>query len=100
MGQWRMESVAHNSDPVLHLMPMKSYIHARLTAGDREVLKQLRAATGEGESELVRKGLRLVLEELRREPSALDLAGDSVGKFRKAPKDLARNKGHLSGFGK
>lgn len=79
---------------------MKSYIHARLTPEDREVLKQLRAVTGEGESELVRKGLRLVLKQLRRESSALDLAGDSVGKFRKGPKDLARNKAHLSGFGK
>jgi hypothetical protein len=79
---------------------MKSYIHARLTAEDREVLNELRAATGQGESELVRKGLRLVLNEVRREFSALDLAGDSVGKFGKAPKDLARNKAHLSGFGK
>jgi hypothetical protein len=79
---------------------VKTYIHARLTAEDQAVLKELRAATGKGESELVRKGLRLVLKEVRREGSALDLAGDSVGKFRKGPKDLARNKAHLSGFGK
>jgi hypothetical protein len=79
---------------------MKSYIHARLTDADREVLKELRAATGKGESELVRRGLRLVLEELGKRASALDLAGDSVGRFRKGPKDLARNKAHLSGFGK
>jgi hypothetical protein len=60
----------------------------------------LRAATGEGESELIRRGLRLVLKELGRSASALDLAGGSVGKFRKGLKDLARNKTHLSGFGK
>jgi hypothetical protein len=95
-----MPAVAREVNLVLHWMPMKSYIHARLSEEDREVLKQLRAATGEGESELVRKGLRLVLKELRRERSALDLAGDSVGKFGKAPKDLARNKTHLAGFGK
>jgi hypothetical protein len=83
-----------------YICSMKSYIHARLAAEDREVLKQLRAATGEAESELVRRGLRLVLQELRRQSSALDLAGDSAGKFRNAPKDLARNKAHLSGFGK
>ena len=79
---------------------MKSYIHARLTPEDQKVLKELRGATGEAESELVRKGLRLILKELRRKPSALDLAGDSVGKFAHAPRDLARNKTHLSGFGK
>lgn len=79
---------------------MKSYIHVRLTDEDREVLEKLRAATGKGESELVRTGLRLVLKELGKSASALDLAGGSVGKFRKAPKDLARNQDHLSDFGK
>lgn len=79
---------------------MKTYIHARLTAEDRAVLKALREATGEGESALVRKGLRLILKEVGRKPSALELAGSSVGKFRKGPRDLARNKKHLEGFGR
>jgi hypothetical protein len=79
---------------------VKTYIHARLTDEDRSVLKKLREATGEGESSLVRKGLRLVLKEVGRKPSALELAGDSVGKFRKGPRDLARNKKHLAGFGR
>ena len=78
---------------------MKSYIHARLTAEDRAILDELQKVTGEGESALVRKGLRLVLQDVSRQPSALDLAGASVGRFRKGPRDLARNKKHLEGFG-
>ena len=78
---------------------MKNYIHARLTAEDLEVLEKLRKVTGEAESALVRKGLRLVLKEVGHRASALDLAGDSVGRFRKGPRDLARNKKHLKGFG-
>jgi Arc/MetJ-type ribon-helix-helix transcriptional regulator len=79
---------------------MKNYVHARLTDEDKAVLEELRKVTGEAESELVRKGLRLVLKEIGRRPSALELAGDSVGKFRKGPRDLARNKKHLEGFGR
>jgi hypothetical protein len=78
---------------------MKTYVHARLTAEDRFLLDALKKATGDAESELVRRGLRLVLKELEGEPSALDLAGKSVGKFRKGPQDLSRNKKHLDGFG-
>jgi len=78
---------------------MKNYIHARLTVEDRSVLEKLRKATGEPESELVRRGLRLVLKEIGLRGSALDLAGESVGRFRKGPRDLARNKKHLKGFG-
>ena len=78
---------------------MKTYIHARLTAEDREILRELRKATGEAESALIRRGLRLVLKEVGRKPSALDLAGSSVGKFGKGPKDLSRNRKYLAGFG-
>jgi hypothetical protein len=78
---------------------MKAYIHARLTDEDQAVLRELKLATGEAESDLVRRGLRLVLKELRRKPSALDLAGKGVGKFRQGPRDLSRNKKHLGGFG-
>lgn len=78
---------------------MKSYIHARLTAEDRAILDELQKVTGEGESALVRRGLRLVLKDVSRQPSALDLAGASVGRFRKGSRDLARNKKHLEGFG-
>jgi hypothetical protein len=78
---------------------MKAYIHARLGSDDRAVLEDLKATTGQTESELVRRGLQLVAREERRRRSALDLAGASVGRFRKGPRDLSTNRKHLDGFG-
>jgi hypothetical protein len=78
---------------------MKTYIHARLSKEDRDILEGLKKLTGVSESELVRRGLRLVERELGGKPSALELAGPSAGKFKKGPRDLARNKRHLAGFG-
>jgi hypothetical protein len=78
---------------------MKTYIHARLSKEDRAVLVKLKKSTGHSESELVRRGLRLIEKELEGVPSALEAAGSSVGKFKRGPRDLARNKRHLSGFG-
>ena len=78
---------------------MKAYIHARLGKADRAVLEELKHATGHSESEIVRRGLHLVSKELGRKPSALDLAGPSVGRFTKGPKDLSTNRKHLEGFG-
>ena len=78
---------------------MKSHIHARLAKEDRAVLKDLKAATGDSESQIVRRGLQLMREQVSGKRSALDLAGTSVGKFTHAPKDLSTNKRHLDGFG-
>jgi hypothetical protein len=78
---------------------MKSYIHARLSEEDRAVLEELKKATGRSESELLRRGLRLVREELGKRRSALQLAGKSAGKFAGGPKDLSTNKKHLAEFG-
>ena len=78
---------------------MKPYIHARLSAEDRAALEEIKRRTGRSESEIVRRGLRLVAEEERRRPSALDLAGPSVGRFRKGPRDLSTSRKHLEGFG-
>ena len=78
---------------------MKAYIHARLSKEDRAVLEDLKKSTGCSESELIRRGLRLVLQEVGERPSALDVAGQSVGKFKKGLRDLARNRKHLEGFG-
>ena len=64
-----------------------------------DVPEELKKSTGRSASELIRRGLRLVFRELGRQPSAWDLAGRSVGKFRKGPPDLARNRKHLEGFG-
>jgi Arc/MetJ-type ribon-helix-helix transcriptional regulator len=78
---------------------MKSYIHARLGKEERTLLEELKRATGCSESELVRRGLRLIQREMTPKRTALQLAGRSVGKFREGPADLATNKNHLAGFG-
>jgi hypothetical protein len=78
---------------------VKSYIHARLGKAERAALEELKKTTGHSESELVRRGLRLVSQEVGRKTSALQLAGTSVGRFRKGPKDLSTSKRHLAGFG-
>ena len=78
---------------------MKAYIHARLGAEDRTVLDRLKRSTGRTESEIIRRGLQLVAEEENRQRSALDLAGRSVGRFKKGPTDLSTNRKHLEGFG-
>lgn len=78
---------------------MKSYIHARLGKADRAALEELKEKTGQTESEIVRRGLQLVVKEERRRRSALELAGRSVGRFKKGPRDLSTNRKHLEGFG-
>jgi hypothetical protein len=78
---------------------MKGYIHARLGEADRTALAELRKTTGQSESEIVRRGLHLVAQEERRKRSALELAGRSVGRFKKGPHDLSTNRKHLEGFG-
>ena len=79
---------------------MKAYIHARLTREDSGTLNELKRVTGQSESQLVRRGLRLMREQLAQRPSALDLAGTSVGRYRTGPKDLSTNTKHLDGFGR
>jgi hypothetical protein len=78
---------------------VKTYIHARLSKEDRAVLEDLKKSTGCSESELVRRGLRLIMQEVLPKHSALQTAGNSVGKFKKGPRDLATNKKQLDGFG-
>ena len=79
---------------------MKAYVHARLGDEDRAVLEELKQSTGCSESEIVRRGLKLVAAEERRRRSALDLAGRSVGRFKRGPRDLSTNRKHLEDFGK
>jgi hypothetical protein len=81
-------------------MKAKGYIHARLAKEEAALLEELKKATGESESQLVRRGLRLVRAAVSGRRSALDLAGDSVGKLKKAPRDLSTNKKHLEEFGR
>ena len=78
---------------------MKPYVHARVGKDDRALLDRLKDATGRSESDLVRRGLRLVARELGAHRSARELAGSSVGKFARGPRDLSTNQTHLDGFG-
>lgn len=78
---------------------MKTYVHARLGSAEREVLDELKEATGKSDSELVREGLHLLAETSRRQMTARELAGTSVGKFAKGPRDLSTSPRHLEGFG-
>jgi hypothetical protein len=77
----------------------KTYIHARLNARDQATLAEVKAHTRQSDSEIVRRGLQLVVDEERRRRSALDLAGRSVGRFKNGPRDLSTNRTHLHGFG-
>jgi hypothetical protein len=79
---------------------VKTYIHARLNEEDRAVLESLKKSTGCSESELVRRGLRRIMQEILPKHNALEVAGNSAGKFKKGPRDLASNKKHLDGFGR
>jgi len=87
-----MLSTCYNPD-------VKTYIHARLSREDRAALERLKASTGRSESEIVRLGVRLAQRELAGQPTALDLAGKSVGRFPDGPRDLSTNGRHLDGFG-
>ncbi len=78
---------------------MKSYTQARLSDEDRAALNKLKGQTGQTESEIVRRGLHLVAQEERGRRSALELAGRSVGRFKKGPRDLSTNRKHVEGFG-
>ena len=78
---------------------MKAYTHARLGQADRAMLEALKQSTGCTETELVRRGLQLVADAEDRRTNALALAGRSVGRFKKGPKDLSTNRKPLKGFG-
>lgn len=78
---------------------MKTYAHVRLGSDSRALLDELKRATGKGDSALVREALHLLVEESRRQPSAHDLAGESVGKFGKGPRDLSTQPRHFESFG-
>jgi hypothetical protein len=78
---------------------VKAYVHARLSREERAALEELKAATGRSESDLVRLGVKLAARDLARTVSARALAGTSVGRFERGPKDLSTNRKHLGEFG-
>jgi hypothetical protein len=81
---------------------MKTYVHARLDSEDRARLDELKQLTGETETALVRRGLRLVHErevQPHKQRTALQIAGKLVGKYR-GPSDLSTNKKYFDDFGR
>ena len=81
------------------LRVVKTYVHARLSPEERAQLEELKKATGETESRLIKRALRLVHErEVRSRRSVLDVARAFVGTHR-GPKDLSTGRKHLEGFG-
>jgi hypothetical protein len=81
---------------------MKTYVHARLDPEDRARLDELKQVTGETETALVKRGLRLVHErevQAQRKRTALEIAGKLVGKYR-GPSDLSTNKKYLDDLGR
>jgi hypothetical protein len=88
-----------NKSTCATLPDVKDYIHARLGPSDRALLDELRRTTGLSESELVRRGLQLVVNETRQRQSALALAGPSVGRFASGSRNLSTDRKHLDGFG-
>lgn len=80
---------------------MKNYVHARIGKEETVILKELKKATGESESALVKKGLRLVYEKEIKEPgNALEVIGNLVGKYASKYGDFSVNKKHMEGYGK
>lgn len=78
---------------------MKNYVHARLNDEESKLLKELKEQTGETNSSLIKKGLKLVYQQKNKRKTALELAGDSVGKF-SGPYDLSTNPKHMEGYGR
>jgi len=75
---------------------MSKMVHARLDPDTDNLLRRLRRSTGLGDSELIRRGLR-VLETLQAGQGRPGIIG--LGAFSSGIADLGSNKRHLDGFG-
>jgi hypothetical protein len=71
-------------------------VHARLDSETDAVLRRLRRSTGLADSELIRRGLR-VLATFSEESGRGRVIG--LGAFASGISDLGSNKRHLDGFG-
>ncbi len=75
---------------------MAKMVHARLDEETDGLLRRMRRSTGLGDSELIRRGLRVLdtLSGRRGRPQVIGL-----GAFASGVRDLGSNKRHLDGFG-
>ena len=75
---------------------MSRMVHARLDLGTEKMLSNLCQCTGCGDSEIIRRGIR-VLASLTLEGGGKQIIG--LGKFKSGVTDLGSNKTRLKGFG-
>lgn len=76
---------------------MARIIQARLDSEADSLLKRLRRTTGFSDSEIVRRGLKALVDAL---PQGRGERVVGVGGFQSGVNDLGSNKRHLRGFGK
>jgi hypothetical protein len=76
---------------------MAKLVQARLDDETDGLLKELRRRTGLSDSELVRRGVRSLAENL---PAKASLHVYGIGRFSSGVRDLGSNKAHLAGFGR
>ena len=76
---------------------MNKLVQARLDPATAELLARLRRATGENDSEIVRRGIAALSQTL---PRARTRRIHGLGRFASKVADLGSNKRHLSGFGR
>jgi uncharacterized protein YoxC len=68
---------------------------------ESKLLMEIKKKIKQTESAIINKGLRLVdQKDIQKKKTALELAGDSVGKVSSGIKDLSTNKKYFEGFGK
>lgn len=77
-------------------MLVSKVVQARLDDEMRAVLDRLRRRTGVGESELVRRGLKLLASASEERPKRIV----GLGRFASGRADLGSNKRHLHAFGR
>lgn len=91
--------MSYTTSTVLHLreIHMAKTVHARLDQQSHALLRRLRLRTGLTESEVLRRGLRLLAAQDPQE-SRRRIIG--LGKFVSGCPDLGSNERHLRGFGR
>ena len=76
---------------------MSAIVQARLDEDSQQALKQLANRLGLTPSQIVREGIRLMMEQYTPAPRPKIIG---VGKFKSNIPDLGSNKKHIEGFGK
>jgi len=76
---------------------MRNSVHARLDEESSKALRRLRQQTGWKDSEIIRRGIRLLAGVATPNGGRREIIG--LGKFASGISNLGSNKDHLKGFG-